>query len=69
MKSLNTRERERVYDQSTSELLHKYLMNHIFNNNVSINNARVEFKKKKWILTTIDFIAKGSYTVSLSINH
>lgn len=27
------------------------------------------FSKKKWILTTIDFIAKGSYTVSLSINH
>lgn len=26
------------------------------------------FSKKKWILTTIDFIAKGSYTVSLSIN-
>lgn len=45
-------------------------MNHTFNNNVSINNARVEFfSKKKWILTTIDFIAKGSYTVSLSINH
>lgn len=47
-------------------------MNHTFNNNVSINNARVEFfflKKMDFKVTTIDFIAKGSYTVSLSINH
>lgn len=35
--------KENVYDQSTSKLLHKYLMNHTFNNNVNINNARVEF--------------------------
>lgn len=46
-------------------------MNHTFNNNVSIIcTSRIFFLKKKmdFKVTTIDFIAKGSYTVSLSIN-